>query len=427
MKSLAALLTVALLLTPARSAARCAPDNGGLTLPAGFCASVFADNLGQARHLAVAVDGTVYVNTWRSPYREGAKVAPGGFLVALRDADGDGVAELVERFGEDSSGRATGGTGIAIHKGQLYAEESGRIVRYALVLGKLVPRGERDIVVDNLPTKGGHTMHPFVISRDGALFINVGSASNACQVKDRAPHSPGRQPCEELDERAGLWRYDASLPAQLFERGGRYATGLRNAVALAMHPSAGLVVLQHGRDQLHENWPEKFSLQQGAELPAEAMFRIKYGADYGWPYCYYDGREDRHVLAPEYGGDGRETGRCRGLPAPVAAYPAHWAPNALLFYTGSAFPERYRGGAFIAFHGSWNRPQQQGYNLVFQPLDRDGAPSGGFEVFADGFAGPVRTPEGARHRPSGVAMGPDGALYVSDDQRGRVWRIVPGK
>jgi glucose/arabinose dehydrogenase len=422
----AALLAFALLLAPAQpAAARCAPDNGGLTLPAGFCASVFADNLGQARHLAVTDDGTVYVNTWRSPYRKDAIVPPGGFLVGLRDADGDGVAEFIERFGEDSAGKATGGTGVAVHKGQLYAEESGRIVRYALASGRIVPLAERDIVVDNLPSKGAHVMHPFAISRDGALFINVGSASNACQLKDRARHSPGRKPCEELEERAGLWEYDATLPGQLFERAGRYVSGLRNAVALAMHPASGLFVVQHGRDQLHENWPEKFTLQQGAELPAEAMFRIVRGADYGWPYCYYDGRQERHVLAPEYGGDGRDPGRCGGLPGPLAAYPAHWAPNALLFYTGSAFPERYRGGAFIAFHGSWNRPQQQGYNVVFQPLDRSGAPSGAFSVFADGFAGPNKTPQGARHRPSGLALGPDGALYISDDQRGRVWRVVP--
>lgn len=410
----------------AQASAACAPDNGGLTLPAGFCASVFADHLGQARHLVVAGDGMVYVNTWRSPYRKGAKIPPGGFLVALRDADGDGVAETIERFGEDSAkSGAVGGTGIAIYKGYLYAETTGRIVRYLLQPGRLVPQAaELDVIVDNLPMKGAHTMHAFAISRGGALYVNSGSASNACQVKDRARHSPGQDPCEELSLRAGLWKYDADVTGQLFEQAGRYASGLRNSVALAVHPSGGLFAVQHGRDQLHENWPERFDAMQGAELPAEAMYRVAQGADYGWPYCYYDGRLGAYFLAPEYGGDGRKTGRCADKPRPVASFPAHWAPNALLFYTGAAFPDRYVNGAFIAFHGSWNRPVQQGYNVVFVPMDSNGSPSGNTEIFADGFAGAVKTPEGAAHRPSGLAMGPDGALYISDDQRGRIWRVT---
>jgi glucose/arabinose dehydrogenase len=407
------------------ASARCDPDNGGLKLPVGFCASVFADNLGQARHIAVAPDGAVYINTWRSPYRKGARIPPGGFLVALFDVDGDGVAEHVLRFGQSSDDpRASGGTGVAIHKGYLYAEESGRIVRYPLKEDELVPKGEREVVLDNLPTTGDHTMHPFALTREGVLYVNSGSATNACQIKNRAKHSPGKEPCEEIDIRAGLWQYDATSPGQLYDRAGRYAQGLRNTVALAIHPQGGLYAVQHGRDQLHENWPEIFNVMQGAELPAEAMYRVAQGADYGWPYCFYDGLHGRYLLAPEYGGDGRKAGRCADKPRPLAVFPAHWAPNALAFYTHTAFPERYQGGAFIAFHGSWNRPQQQGYNVVFQPLTTTGEPRGAFEVFADGFAGPDKSPRGARHRPSGVAVGIGGALYVSDDQRGRIWRIV---
>ena len=374
----------------------------------------------------VAGDGTVYVNTWRSPYRKGAKIPAGGFLVALRDADGDGVAETIERFGEDSGkSGAVGGTGIAIYKGYLYAETSGRIVRYPLTPGRLVPQAaELDVIVDDLPMKGAHTMHAFAISRGGALYVNSGSASNACQLKDRARHSPGQDPCEELRLRAGLWKYDASVTGQVFEQAGRYASGLRNSVALAAHPSGEVFAVQHGRDQLHENWPERFDAMQGAELPAEAMYRVAQGADYGWPYCYFDGRLGAYFLAPEYGGDGRKAGRCADKPRPVASFPAHWAPDALLFYTGAAFPDRYVNGAFIAFHGSWNRPVQQGYNVIFVPMDGNGSPSGNTEIFADGFAGAVKTPEGAAHRPSGLAMGPDGALYISDDQRGRIWRVT---
>jgi glucose/arabinose dehydrogenase len=420
---------ILLLLVPSAAMARCDPENGGLKLPPGFCASVFADNLGQTRHIAVAPDGAVYVNTWRSPYRKDASVPRGGFLVALFDVDRSGVADQVLRFGESSSDpRASGGTGVAIHRGYLYAEESGRIVRYPLREGELAPKGEREVVLDNLPTRGGHTMHPFAITREGVLFVNSGSASNACQQKDRAKHSPGKQPCDELPTRAGLWQYEATQPGQLFGTDGKYAGGLRNTVALAIHPQGGLYAVQHGRDQLHENWPERFSVLQGAELPAEAMYRVAQGADYGWPFCFYDGLQQRYLLAPEYGGDGKNTEGCAERPRPLAVFPAHWAPNALAFYTHQAFAERYRGGAFIAFHGSWNRPkEQQGYNVVFLPLTASGEPRGPFEVFADGFAAvkPLQDPKQAKHRPSGLAVGPDGALYVSDDQRGRLWRIVP--
>jgi len=118
-------------------------------------------------------------------------------------------------------------------------------------------------------------------------------------------------------------------------------------------------------------------------------------------------------------------GVCAQKKAPVAAFPAHWAPNDMLIYEGSQFPSAYKDGAFIAFHGSWNRaPEPQGgYNVVFQPLT-DGKPSGPFVVFADGFAGAIKQPGQAAHRPTGLAVGPDGALYIADDQGGRIWRVT---
>jgi glucose/arabinose dehydrogenase len=412
---------------PAQAAATCAQDNGGLTLPSDMCATVFADNLGQARHLVVAADGTVFVNTWRSPYKKDAKVPAGGFLVALHDSGGSGVADKVERFGEDSASGAVGGTGIAIHNGYLYAEASGRIVRYLLSQPRplpaprqLVPQGQPEVVLEGLPLDGDHTMHPFAIAPEGTLFVNSG----ACQIENRKLHSPGKDPCDELITRAGIWKYDSQRKGQRFDPSDRYASGLRNTVALDIHPVAGLYAVPHGRDQLHENWPELFTPEQGSDLPAEVMVQVIAGADYGWPYCYYDGMQKRYLLAPEYGGDGKKTDRCVGKPEPLATYPAHWAPDGLLFVIGTAVPQRYRGGAFIAFHGSWNRQQQQGYNVVFQPMDAAGKPNGQYQVFADGFAGPNKTPDGAAHRPTGVAIGPDGSIYVSDDQRGRVWRIV---
>jgi glucose/arabinose dehydrogenase len=136
------------------------------------------------------------------------------------------------------------------------------------------------------------------------------------------------------------------------------------------------------------------------------------------------------VDAPEYGGDGKKSDRCVNKKEPVAVYPGHWAPMSLLFYNGSNFPARYRNGAFIAFHGSWNRaPEpQEGYRVVFQPMN--GSSTGGdYETFANGFAGvpPAQLQPGtAKHRPTGLGQGPDGALYVSDDMGGRVYRITYG-
>ncbi len=143
------------------------------------------------------------------------------------------------------------------------------------------------------------------------------------------------------------------------------------------------------------------------------------GGDYGWPYCYYDSTAARLVLAPEYGGDGKKVGECGAKRGPAATFPAHWAPNALAFYTGSAFPAAYRGGAFIAFHRSWNRaPEPQGgYNVVFQPLAK-GKASGRYQVIADGFAGAEAQPGSATHRPAGLAVAPDGALSTSPTTSG---------
>jgi glucose/arabinose dehydrogenase len=157
---------------------------------------------------------------------------------------------------------------------------------------------------------------------------------------------------------------------------------------------------------------------------------VNQGDDFGWPYCYYSVDEKKLVDAPEYGGDGKKTVRCASKKEPVAAYPGHWAPMSLLFYKGSAFPAKYRNGAFIAFHGSWNRaPEpQEGYRIVFQPMT-NGAASGAYETFADGFTGlPAAQvqPGTAKHRPVGLAVGPDGALYVTDDLGGRIYRITYG-
>lgn len=414
--------------TAATATGACAPDNGGLTLPAGFCATVFADSIGHARHMVISEDGTVYVNTWSGEYFGNDKPHAGGFLVALRDTTDDGVADAVARFGDSVESGGHGGTGIALYRGAVYAEANNRILKYVLAPGGLNSTAAAEVVLDSLPLTGDHPIFPFVIDSSGALFMSSGSASNACQVKNRVKGSPGHKPCTELETRGGIWLYDAKQTGQHFSKDERYATGIRNAVGIGMDASGQVYSTQHGRDQLAENWPKLYTPLQGQNFPSEVMLRITRGADFGWPTCYFDSTQVKLVLAPEYGGDGgKAIGECATKTLPVAYFPAHWAPDALLFYNASAFPAAYRGGTFIAFHGSWNRAPapQGGYNVVFVRIAGD-QPVGQYEVFADGFAGASKEPGKALHRPTGLAVGPDGALYISDDVRGRIWRVVHG-
>ncbi|MGO9933112.1 MAG: c-type cytochrome [Steroidobacteraceae bacterium] len=411
----------------AQSATAACPENDtGLKLPAGFCATIFADGIGHARHLVVAANGVVYVNTWSGRYYGNDTPHAGGFLVALQDTSGAGKADVIQRFGATVQSGGAGGTGIGLYEGGLFAEINDKIVRYPLTAGSIVPQGAAAPIVTGLPLSGDHPMRPFAIDRDGSLYVDLATATNACQVQNRTTHSPGIEPCTELNTRGGIWRYNANKRNQAFSTAERFATGIRNAEGFAIDAADHIFVTQHGRDQLHANWPERYKPEEEATQPAEELLLLRRGGDYGWPECYYDAIQGKLVLAPEYGGDGgREVGRCATKIAPIAAFPAHWAPNAMALYDKSQFPIHYRNGVFIAFHGSWDRAPypQGGYNVVFQALAGDHA-SGQCEIFADGFAGAVASPGQALHRPSGVAVGPDGSLYVSDDVRGRIYRIV---
>lgn len=407
-------------------AASCPGDNAGISLPEGFCASVFADGIGHTRQMAVAADGTLYVNTWSGRYYKNDKVPDGGFLVALKDKDGDGKAETIERFGETEKDGGHGGTGLALYKDAVYAESNDRIVRYPLAKGELAPKGKGETVVSGFPLTGDHPMHPFLITPKGEILAAMGSATNACEQKNRMPGSPGIDPCTEKETRAGVWRYDANKTGQVFSAKERYAAGIRNGEGLATDAAGRTFITQHGRDQLHESYPTLYTAKQGFELPSEEVMELKEGADYGWPECYFDPDQKKLVLAPEYGGDGgKKVGLCSGRQAPAAWFPAHWAPNDMKVYDGKVFPKAYGEGLFIAFHGSWNRAPgpQGGYNVVFQPM-KDGKASGDYVVFADGFAGAVKEPGRATYRPTGLAVAPDGALYISDDSRGRIWRVT---
>jgi glucose/arabinose dehydrogenase/mono/diheme cytochrome c family protein len=289
-----------------------------------------------------------------------------------------------------------------------------------------VPTGPAETVIYGLPLTGDHPMHPFAIDADGWLYVDSASPSNSCQRENRTLESPGIDPCPELETRAGIWRYSAKRLQQKFSPANRFATGIRNADGITIDSTGHNVYsTQQGRDQLGQNWPKLYTPEQGAYLPSEELMHVVKGGDYGWPYCYYDGVRQKLMLAPEYGGNGKKVGLCARKLGPVAAFPAHWAPNDVTFYYGKQFPSRYRGGAFLAFHGSWNRAPfpQQGYDVVFQPI-ADGRASGNCQIFATGFAGGQYDPGAAAHRPSGVAVGPDGSLYVADDVRGRIYKIV---
>lgn len=401
----------------------CKSSAAGLSLPPGFCASVFADNLGHVRHMTVAKNGTLYVNTWSGAYYADAAPPRGPFIVALRDQDGNGKAEIAQRFGPLASSGATGGTGIQLHDGWLYVEDQDKIVRYHMG-NEIVPRGVPEVIVSGLPMGGEHFMHQFVIDDKNNLFVNSGAKTNACEIVMRVVEPKVTNPCVDLEKTAGIWRFAADKTNQKFSPSMRYATGIRNIGGIRIASDGQLYVSQHGRDSLPQNWPKLYSIERGTELPSEELIAVKAGGDYGWPYCYYDGFEKKRVLAPEYGGDGKKVGMCASKEMPVASFPSHWAPNDLTFYDGNQFPAAYRDGAFVAFHGSWNRaPKPQGgFKVVFQPL-KNGKAAGPFKVFADGFAG-SDNPDEKAYRPSGLAVASDGSLYVGDDTRGRIWRIT---
>ena len=392
---------VAALLAASGPAPRCAPDNGGLRLAGGFCASVVADDVKDVRHLAVGPEGELYAATggW---FRGG--------VTAFRYKNGDGVMDERVSFGP------RGGNDVAVHQGFLYLALSDRVVRWRLVPGRLTPPGDPETVVEHLPAEGDHGAKTLAFPGGDVMLVKIGSATNSCQRANRASKSPGKDPCVELERHAGLWRFDANRAGQTFADGRRWATGMRNAEALTVQPGTDLVwAAIHGRDQLGENWG--FSDRVNANDPAEELVQVSEGDDIGWPYCYYSNEARKKVLAPEYGGDGRQVGRCAKAKDPAIAFPGHWAPMSLAFYPGKAFGPLYAGGLFVAFHGSWNRAPlpQQGFRVAFAPF-ADGKPTGSYRDFA--------TLPGKRFRPAGLAVGKDGALFISADDNGTIWRVV---
>ncbi len=398
------------------------PPNGGLFLPDGFEAIVVVDSLkGKARHLAVNENGDIYVKL-RYPDGQYGNVA-------LRDTDQDGRADVIRPFGAYEHDGPYG-TGMRIHNGYLYFSSQRVVYRQRLKPDQLVPDSELEIIViDDLEYDGGreHIAKPIVFDGKGHLYIPFGAPTNACQNPKRTPGVPGMDPCPLLENFAGIRRFDSEKTLQTASRVYNFATGIRSIVGLVWKPvDSQLFAVVHGRDDLFRLFSNIFSPWQNALLPSEEFIQVKDSADYGWPYCYYDHLQGKRVLGPEYGGDGTLVGRCSTYQAPLIGFPGHWAPNDLHFYWGQQFPARYRGGAFIAFHGSTNRTPypQSGYFIGFLPFE-NGKPTGQWEIFADGFAGidTIASVSDAIYRPMGIAMGPDGSLYFSDTENGRIWRV----
>ena len=393
-----------------------------LQLPPGFEALVVFEGTGEAREIYIREDGDLFVSL--------AGIRDGNHILGLRDADGDFIIDQVEPFYHLTTPDAQREPQVHIEylDDYLYAVENLQLVRMHLPPGQLAPSSDVEIVVDNIPYQSSHRARTLSVDPQGWLYVNIGAPSNACQADAKTKGSPGLDPCPQLESYAGIWRWRSDILNQSREDGEPFAGGIRNAVAQTWDTVYdGLYVGQMGRDRLDSLWPERFDSGQNAELPAEEFFRVEQGQNFGWPYCYYDYLQKKKVLAPEYGGDGRIVGRCEDYSGPQVTFPGHYSPSSIAFYHQDQFPAHYRGGAFVALKGSWNRAPlpQDGYIVAFVPF-ADGAATGDWEVFADGFKGFKTLYErgNAVYRPQSVAVHPDGALYILDNKKGRIWRVT---
>ena len=396
--------------------------NGGLYLPGGFEALVVTEGVGPSRHIAVNDNGDIYVKLRTATGRNGN--------VALRDEDNDGKADIVERFG-DYPNDGKFGTEMKINDGYLYFSSELVVYRQKLKKNKLIPEGKPEIIlVDPYPIRW-HNAKSLAFDDEDNIYVTFSAPTNACENWETKPNTystkdvKGEYPCEQLDILGGIWKFNKNKLGQSLKDGKRYATGIRSVVGLTWNKlNNSLYGVNHGRDFLHNHAPQYYSEWENTILPAEEFMRIEDGDDYGWPYTYYDHFKNKRMLAPEYGGDGKKISD--NYTKPIMGLPAHWAPNDLLFYTGDQFPDRYKNGAFIAFHGSTNRVPypQAGYVVGFIPF-KEGVPSGKIEIFADGFAGKsiLIDMEDANYRPMGLAQGPDGSLYISESKKGKIWRV----
>lgn len=376
-----------------------------IQLEPGFSAVIVADSLGPARHLAVSDAGDIFIKL--------AALKDGKGIYCLSDTDGDGIIDKTNAFGNYA------GTGITIKGDYLYASSNTAIYRYRLdERHQVVDPSRPEVIVEGLVARAIDGAKPMVIDDEDNLYVAVASYSDACSDEKKG------DACPLLDSIGGIWKFRADKLSQGYADGERFATGLKGVVGFAWNKTAkSLFAMHHGRGAFHEKYPQYFDAAYSAKFPAETMYELSQGADAGWPYIYYDQEQHKKLRAPEFGGDGKIEGDAKYLD-PVMAFPAHLGPNDMLFYTGNMFPEKYKNGAFIAFH-SQSPEIHKGFCVAFVPF-KDGKPNGEWEIFADGFAGiDLEKPTGpSQHKPCGLAQGPDGALYVSDDLQGTIYKIT---
>jgi glucose/arabinose dehydrogenase len=244
-----------------------------LRLPAGFTAVEVTPGIGIARHLVVTSNGIIYVKMSRPNGNKG--------IMELKDKNGDGVADETTSFGE------YGGTGIAIKNGYLYASSNSEVFRYKLnESNEVVDPAKPEKIVTGLADHGQHNSKSIALDDAGNIYVNIGAYSNACQVQDRTKGSPGQDPCPILNDAGGIWQFNANKLNQSYKEGVHYCTGIRNIVGLDWNrQQKQLYAMQHGRDQLHEFYPELYDENQSSELPAEEMLLVKKGSNFGWPYA----------------------------------------------------------------------------------------------------------------------------------------------
>ena len=358
---------------PSQAIAR--PADAGLSVPEGFRVNVFLDGLAHARWLLVADNGDVFL---------AEPVA--GRIVVLRDSDGDGVADEGGVFLNDLFQPH----GMAIHDGFFYVATPTEVTRYPYSEGAFAPDGPGERVggAYSLGDGRGHWTRNIAVAPDGEnFFVAVGSRSN--NSIEEAP-------------RATVQRFSIDGEQQ-----ATFATGLRNPVGIAFHPDTGeLYVVVNERDNF------------GDRLVPDYLTRVRDGEFFGWPYAYVGPH-----AAPGLGD--RRPDLVAATVAPDVMFEAHSAPLGLAFYDRDGFPERYRGGAFVALHGSWNSSVPTGYKVVFVPF-ADGRPAGGYENFVTGFRVGDIAPARVWGRPVGVAVAADGSLLIADDVGQVIWRVSYG-
>jgi glucose/arabinose dehydrogenase len=333
-----------------------------INLPPGFAATLYAQDLGKPRGIAVGPDGAIVVGDTKN-----------GRVLDITKTGGAGLATpavVAQGFVEPHS--------VTFHAGKLYVGDRDKVVR--LERGANGAWGNQQTIIPNVPSTGDHTTRTVLFGQDGKLYLSIGSTCNVCK--------------EEDERRAAVMQFNADG-----SNGRVYARGLRNAVGMTLRPGTSQIwVSNNGRDMLGDN------------LPPETVYVLRDGGDYGWPRCH-SGR----IVDPEYG----NAQACSGVIAPVVEMQAHSAPLGLTFYTGRQFPAEYRGNLFVAFHGSWNRSAPTGYKVVRVPVDANGQ-AGPVQDFATGWLASGNDVAG---RPVDVVTAPDGSLLVTDDRGGRVYRI----